>query len=175
LLRHLFHMFRALLCVVAATTACVTPRVVPLRPTAPTDAASSPGPLHVIPYIDDAQDPLPLQGDDVVFAGVASTLAETIRLATASWAERHRAARPGGWELRVDLIQSRAEESRGRITVELAARVTLNATIGQVYLAQTHGYCKRSDVLARDPTASVYGCMDAMAHDLAGWIEGVQP
>jgi hypothetical protein len=168
-------MLRVMLCAAAATTACVTPRVVPLRPAAAAETGSPPGPLHVIPYIDDAADPLPLQGDGVVFAGVASTLAETIRVATFGWAERHRAARPGGWELRVDLIQSRAEASRGRITVELATRVTLNATTGQVYLAQTHGYCKRSDVLASDPTATVYGCMEAMAHDLAGWLEGVQP
>jgi hypothetical protein len=159
----------------AALGGCVTPRMVALRAPATSDVLPAQRALHVIPYIDDAADPLPLQGESVVFAGVASTLADAIGVATQSWAQRHQAERPGGWELRVDLIHSRAEAAHGRITVELATRVTLSATIGQMYLAQTHGYCQRSDVLASDPTATVYGCMEGMARDLAGWLEGVRP
>jgi len=149
--------------------------MVTLHPPSAVEAERGEKLLHVIPYIGDAADPLPLQGDGVAFAGVAATLAETIRTASNGWADRHQKDRPGGWEMRVDLIQSRAEVNHGRITVELAARVTLNATIGQVYLAQTHGYCKRTDVMASDPTAAVYACMEGMAHDLAGWLEGVRP
>lgn len=166
----------ASLAAAALAVGCATPRVVALRPpVAAAEAERGQRLMHVIPYIGDAADPLPLQGDGLVFAGVATTLAEAIRAASTSWAQRHQQDRPGGWEMRVDLIQSRAEVSHGRITVELAARVTLNATLGQLYLAQTHGYCKRTDVLANDPTATVYSCMDAMAHDLAGWLEGVRP
>jgi hypothetical protein len=154
---------------------CVTPRVVTLQPQGPLASAESFHGLHVITTIDGAADPLPLNGDCLVFAGVASTLGKTIAGSARGWAERHSAQRPGGWEMRVSLIQSRADVSNGRITVELATTVTLSATLGQGYLAQTHGYCKQTDVLVSDPTRSVYTCMDVMAHDLAGWLEGVSP
>jgi hypothetical protein len=157
-------------------TSCGAQKVVVLRP--PRALGSdvlAHQPLHVIASIDEAADPLPLRGNSLVFAGVANALGDAVSTATAPWGARHSGDRPGGWELRVALIQSRAEVSGGRITVELAASVTLSALIGQVYLAQTHGYCRQTDVLGEVPTATVYACMDGMAHDLAGWLEGVPP
>ena len=77
--------------------------------------------------------------------------------------------------MRVELIRSHAEVSNNRVAVELATRVTLSSTLGKAFLGQTHGYCKQSEVIAPGPTAAVYACMDGMAHDLAGWLEGIQP
>ena len=160
----------------ALSASCFGQRIIILRPQRAMEAAEqAQHVLHVIPSIDEASDPLPLRGNGVAFAGVSTTLGDAVAAATESWAVKHSAARAGGWELKVALIQSRAEVSGGRITVELATRVTLTATVGQVYLAQTHGYCKQTDVLTEDPTGTVYRCMEAMAHDLAGWLEGVQP
>ena len=96
-----------------------------------------------MPIVEDAADPMPLKGGGIAFAGVAAAIADTISSAATPWADRHRAPRPEGWELRVALVQSRAEISGKQITVELATRVTLSATRGQTYLAQTHGYCKQ--------------------------------
>jgi hypothetical protein len=160
----------------ALSAACIGQRIIVLRAQRAIEGAEqAPHALHVITSIDEAADPMPLRGNGVAFAGVATTLGNAIGAATVSWSASHAAQRLGGWELRVALIQSRAEVSGGRITVELAARVTLSATLGQIYLAQTHGYCKQTDVLTDDPTATVYACMESMAHDLAGWLEGVQP
>ncbi len=165
--------FAGALCLLSAA-GCST-RLVPLQPQNAVALARDTALFRVVATVDHAADPLPLQGEGVAFAGVADTLGDAIAAAAVPWAQRHQAQRPGGWEMRVDLLQSRADVNGGRITVELATRVTLTATVGRVYLAQTHGYCRQTDVLQSNPTQTVYACMDAMARDLAGWLEGVQP
>jgi hypothetical protein len=164
------HRCGIVLCVLAGCS----PRLIVLQPQT-SSAEQRQSPLHVIATVDNAADPLTLRGGNLAFGEVANTLGDVIASAATPWATKHQSQRDGGWELRVDLVQSRAEVSQGLVTIELAARVTLSATVGQVYLAQTHGYCRQTDKFEGDATRPVYVCMEAMAHDITGWLEGVTP
>ena len=94
-------------------------RLVALRPDYVPPLGPSPHGLRVVPIVEDGADPVRLKGSDIAFAGATAALADIITIAAAPWAERHRAERPEGWELPVALLQSKAEISDGRITVEL--------------------------------------------------------
>jgi hypothetical protein len=132
-------------------------------------------PLEVIVSLSGASDPLPVQGRRIAYGGLTAAVGQFMEAASRSWAERHRALRPGGWQMLVEIIRSDAELQAGRLTVELEARVTLRGTVGQIHLGQTHGYCKVSDALAGDGAPVVYQCLERMSRDLAGWLEGQNP
>jgi hypothetical protein len=140
-----------------------------------TEPSGVDSPLHVLASVDKAADPLPIEGENAVFDYVADTLGESISRASMPWARRHQARRPSGWEMRVEVTDSRARMVDGQLTVELATRVTLTALGGQVYLGQTHGHCQQADGRGKVPEQVVYDCMESMARDLAGWLEGVSP
>jgi hypothetical protein len=132
-------------------------------------------PLEVIPSLAGASDPLPVEGRRIAYRGLTAAVGQFMAAASRPWAERHRATRPGGWQMLVELIRSNADERAGRLTIELEARVTLRRTVGQIHLGQTHGYCKVSDALAGDGSPVVYQCLQRMSRDLAGWLEGQNP
>ncbi len=154
---------------------CATPEIVPLRrqQELPTDRLRL---FRVVTTVEDAADPLLVQGSHVAFANVSTTLSDAIEAAANPWAQRHAGQRPGGWELKVDVIRASANASRGHVSVELGTRITLSGHYGGEYLAQTHGFCQEtSKPGSDDPAAPINACMEALAHDLAGWLEGVSP
>jgi hypothetical protein len=132
-------------------------------------------PFEVILSVAGGADPLPVRGDLIVYGGVADATRRFVAAAVAPWAARHQQARPGGWQLQVELVRSDAEAGGGLITVEIETRVTLRGTIGQVHLGQTRGYCKVSLAPTGDGSGVVYSCLERMSRDLAGWLEGQSP
>jgi hypothetical protein len=154
---------------------CATPEIIPLRPR--TELAGNRQRIfRVVTTVEDGADPLSLQGSHIAFANVGTTLSDALESAATPWAGRHAARRPGGWELHVDVIRANAESSHGHVAVELGTRVTLSGHYAGEYLAQTHGFCKEtSKPGSDDPSVPVNACMEAMAHDLAGWLEGISP
>ena len=157
------------------TLAC-TPEVIQLRPELGAPRPIDPlEPLEVIVSVAAGSDPLPVQGHPIVYSGLTGAVGQFMEAASRPWAERHRALRPGGWQMSFEIIRSDAELEAGRLTVELEARVTLRGTVGQIHLGQTHGYCKVSDAFAGDGSPVVTHCLERMARDLAGWLEGQNP
>ena len=165
----------AALGLLSLTLGC-TPQIIQLRP-----EWGAPGPigalepLEVIVSVAGGSDPLPVQGRRIVYGRLPGAVGQFMEAASRPWAERHRALRPGGWQMLVEIIRSDAELQAGRLTVELEARVTLRGTVGQIHLGQTYGYCKVSDALTGDGSPVVYQCLERMARDLAGWLEGQNP
>jgi len=165
----------AALGLLSLTLGC-TPQIIQLRPEwgAPRPIGAL-EPLELIVSVAGGSDPLPVQGRRIVYGRLTGAVGQFMEAASRPWAERHRALRPGGWQMLVEIIRSDAELQAGRLTVELEARVTLRGTVGQIHLGQTHGYCKVSDALAGDGSPVVYQCLERMARDLAGWLEGQNP
>lgn len=121
-------------------------------------------------------DPMPVRGSRVVYGGLSGATGLAIAAAVAPWGERHRSDRSGGWQMLVELIRSEVETQSGLMTVEIETRVTVRGSLGQIHLGQTRGYCKVSDVVAEaDGARLVFRCLDRMARDLAGWLEGLNP
>ena len=119
---------------------------------------------------------MPLRGGRVDYGGLSNATGRAIAAATAPWAERHRSERVGGWQMLVEIIRSEAEAHAGLMTVEMEARVTMRGSLGQIHLGQTRGYCKVSDLVGdTDGSGMVFRCLDRMARDLAGWLEGINP
>ncbi len=120
-------------------------------------------------------DPLPVAGSRLSYEGLAPLTGYLIAEATQPWAERHRAARPGGWQLLVELTRSDAELRSRRLTIEVDIRVTLRATAGQTDLAQTQGHCKVTDAFLGDGAPVVTACLERLSRDVAGWLQGRAP
>jgi hypothetical protein len=140
-----------------------------LRPTGPLE------PLEMIVSVAGGSDPLPVQGRRIAYGGLTGAVGRFMQSDSLPWAERHRTLRPGGWQMLVEITRSDAEVQAGRLTVELEARVTLRGTEGQIHLGQTHGYCKVAGALVGDGAPVVYQCLERMARDLTGWLEGQNP
>jgi hypothetical protein len=159
---------------VAATAAGCAPSLVQLD-------ADAGGPVPPTPLVDviatnaGAADPLPITDTVIRFGGLAIAAGRFAASAAAPWAERHAAARPGGWQLLVELVRSNAELADGHLTVEIETRITLRATLGQAHLGQTRGYCKVSEPVARDGAQVVYQCLTRLGRDLTGWLDGISP
>ena len=133
-------------------------------------------PLEIVVSQAGGSDPMPVLGSRVAYGGLSAVTGQAIAAAAAPWVERHRSERDGGWQMLVELIRSEAKAQSGRMTVEIETRVTMRGLLGQIYLGQTRGYCKVSDVLAEAAGAPVvFRCLDRMARDLAGWLEGLNP
>ena len=132
------------------------------------------GALEVVAAGVGVEEPLPVSGSRLVFAQVCAAASDAIATACGAWARRHRLERPGGWQLQVELVRAQATRLPEQVEVELEARVTLRARAGRAHLGQTRGYCKvqgPAEALSKVMTQ----CLERMAADLAGWLEGVQP
>jgi hypothetical protein len=152
------------------------PALVQLRPERePVRSAGFVEPLEVIASLAGGADPLPVRGSRIAYGGLTGATGQFVGAAARSWAERHRAARPGGWQLLVEIIRSDAETGAGGLTVELETRVTLRGTRGQIHLGQGRGYCKVTGAMTGDGSPVVYQCLERMSRDLAGWLEGLNP
>jgi hypothetical protein len=132
--------------------------------------------IEVIARSMGAPTPLPLKGSDVAFVAVEQAIALAVAPALRPWAEAHPTARPGGWQLLVDLHRARAERQHGNLSVSLSVWATLRARDGNRYIAQTQAYCKQARFAEpRDAAPIFYACMGELGRELAGWLGGVQP
>jgi hypothetical protein len=126
--------------------------------------------LHVTCALEGPTEPLPVGGTNVDLIGVRRTIEDVVSADLQPWAQRAR--RRGGWELSLELFNAQASESHNVVTAELSVRATLSSTIGEVNASQTRRDCKETGA---QPDAAFYACIKSLAHDLSGWIEGVQP
>jgi hypothetical protein len=144
---------------------------VPVTPT-PTEAV----PLEVVTRATAVRDPLPLGGEHVAFSGLEETLGHAISTAAIPWAQGHRAERPEGWQLTVELTRAEAARRAGRVRVVLGVRATLRARTDRRYLAQTQAHCREAQVAEPGEAAPIfYRCMMSVGRELVGWLGGVQP
>src|SRR6185437_13308913 len=65
-------------------------------------------PLEVVTRSTGIRDPLPVDGASVSFGEVEVALGHAISSAAVPWAQAHRAERPEGWQLTVELTQADA-------------------------------------------------------------------
>src|SRR6202034_3018637 len=79
-------------------------------------------PLEVVTRGTGVPDPLRVRGSFVAYGDVEAALGLAISSAGVPWAEAHRAKRPDGWQLFVELTRAEAEENRGRLIVTLDVR-----------------------------------------------------
>jgi hypothetical protein len=117
-------------------------------------------PLEVVTRSTVVRDPLPVDGASVSFRDVEVSLGHAISSAAVPWAHAHRAQRPEGWQLTVELTRADATYKNGRLIVAMTARATLRTRAGREFLAQSPVF---------------FTCMEQMGRDLAGWLGQVQP
>lgn len=159
-----------------ALTACVT-HVLPLLPEPAPVTVRADLPLDVVTKLAGARDPLPVKGASWQFSELEHAVGRAVMTGAAPWAEAHRAERPGGWQIQVDLIKSDAAVVDGQARTSLGVRATLRAVVGQVYLAQTQSFCMtaglvRSEAEARDV---LWRCIGNVGRNISGWLDGVSP
>jgi hypothetical protein len=172
------HARAALVTMALATTSCVN-RVELLSsagaPVTATPAADVP--LEVVTHGAGVPDPLPVRRSLVAFTDVEAALGLAVTSAAVPWAEAHRALRPGGWQLLVELTRAEAEETRaGRLVVTLDVRATLRSRATRFYIAQTQAHCRQAGLVdAAKGGQVVYACMSGIGRDLTSWLGAVQP
>ena len=130
--------------------------------------------LEVITSLAGGSDPLPVRGSRLAYGGLPDVTRQVLEAATAPWVQQHRGLRRGGWQLLIEITRADAEMQAGNMTVEIETRATFRGTIGQVHLAQTHGYCRVARPLAGDGSPVVYECLTGCLA-MAGWLEGQLP
>jgi hypothetical protein len=166
------------LAMAASLVACGTQRVA-LLSTAGIPVTATPAggvPLEVVTRGAAVPDPMPVRGSSVSYGDVEAALGLAVSSAGVPWAEAHRAKRPEGWQLVVDLTRAEAEERHGRLIVTLDVRATLRARAGNVYIAQTQAHCRQAGVVeAADGGQVVYACMSRVGRDLTAWLAAVEP
>jgi hypothetical protein len=141
-----------------------------------TSTPSSAIPLEVVTRGTAVHDPLPVNGADVEYADVETSMGHAISSAAVPWADAHRAQRPEGWQLAVEITRADAEYRGGRLMVTMGVRATLRTRVGREYLAQTQADCRQGGLVPPEKGATVvYGCMTRIGRDLAGWLSGVAP
>ena len=99
-------------------------------------------PLEIVTRSTGIPDPLPVEGSPVNFGDVETTLGHAISTAAVPWADAHRAQRPEGWQLFVELTRAEATYHGGRLVVTLGLRATLRTRSTRTYLAQTQANCR---------------------------------
>ena len=158
---------------------CASPVTVPLLGVAGMPVTLTPRPevpLEVVTRSTGIRDPLPVEGAGVAYGDVETALGHSIATAAVPWADAHRAQRPEGWQIFVELIDAEASHHEGRLVVTLGVRATLRTRVGRRYLAQTQAQCRQSSVVpASDGANVVYSCMSQLSRDLAGWLGAVEP
>jgi hypothetical protein len=163
--------FLALACLAGGCASSLVPLLdnggVPVTLTPPRDV-----PLEVITHKNSSvADPLPVRGARIAFGDVEVSLGHAIASATVPWAEAHRAQRPDGWQLQVDLVQADASTRGDAITVVLGVRATLRTRVGNRYIAQTQAHCKRTaSVDPKGAAPVVFDCMARVGRELGGWL-----
>lgn len=152
---------------------------VPLLAAAGVPVTVTPGkeiPLEVVTRSTGVRDPLPVEGSGVAYGDIETTLGHAVSSAGVPWAEAHRAQRPEGWQLFVELINADATHHDGRLVVTLGVRATLRTRTGRTYLAQTQANCRQGGVVPVERGAPVvFSCMERIGRDLAGWLGQVEP
>lgn len=133
-------------------------------------------PLEVVTRSTGVRDPLPVEGTGTTYGDVEAALGHAISSAAVPWADAHRAQRPEGWQLMVELTAADATHARGRLIVTLGVRATLRTRTGRTYLAQTQASCRQAGVVPVEMGAPVvFACMERIGRDLAGWLGQVEP
>jgi hypothetical protein len=133
-------------------------------------------PLEVVTRSTAVRDPLPVQGSDVAYAEIEGALGHAVSSATVPWADAHRAQRPDGWKLLLEIVEARARFEDGRLLVTLNTRATLHTRLGDEYVAQTQATCREAGLTTPETGGPViYACMRHLGRDLASWLSGVQP
>jgi hypothetical protein len=133
-------------------------------------------PLEVVTRGTGVPDPILVKGSSVVYGDTEAALGLAVSSACVPWAEQHRAQRPDGWQLFVELIQADAEAKDDRLIVSLGVRATLRTRAGNRYLAQTQASCRQAGLVSPESGGPVvYACMSRVGRDLAGWLAGVEP
>jgi hypothetical protein len=128
-------------------------------------------PLEVVTRSTAVDDPLPVRGSDVTYADLETALGASISSAAAPWAGAHKAHRPSGWQLSVELTQAEAVASDQRLMVTLTVRATLRTREDGTFLGQTQATCRESGLFPADRGAPVViACMSRVGRDLAGWL-----
>jgi len=108
----------------ASVAGCGTQRVA-LLSTAGIPVTATPAggvPLEVVTRGTAVPDPLRVRGSSVAYGDVEAALGLAISSAGVPWAEAHRAKRPEGWQLFVELTRAEADETHGRLIVTLDVR-----------------------------------------------------
>jgi hypothetical protein len=133
-------------------------------------------PLEVVTRSTAIRDPLPVDGSTVMFADIEGALGHAVSSAAVPWAEAHRAQRPEGWQLVVEVIQAESTFREGRLSITLNTRATLRTRVGSEYIAQTNTRCREAGLTTPETGGPVvYACMTHLGRDLAGWLGGVEP
>jgi hypothetical protein len=160
-----------------ALAACGPAHVVPLTMLVPV-TVQPPIPLEVVTRESGISDPLHFSDGHsrVVFAGLEEPMGHAVATAAVPWAELHRADRPDGWQLLVELTQADVQRRSEQVVVTLGVRATLSTRQGNQYLAQTQAHCKQAAFVTPTNAAPVfYNCMMNVGRELAGWLGGVTP
>jgi hypothetical protein len=166
------------LAMTAALVACGTERVALLSAAGVPVTATPVGsvPLEVVTRGTAVPDPMPVRGSSVAYGDVEAALGLAISSAGVPWAEAHRAKRPEGWQLFVELTRAEADESQGRLIVTLDVRATLRARAGNAFIAQTQAHCRQAGLV--EPSEGgpvVFACMSRVGRDLTAWLAAVEP
>ena len=141
-----------------------------------TQTPSAEVPLEIVTRSTGIPDPLPVEGSSVTYGDVETTLGHAVSSAAVPWAQAHRAQRPEGWQLFVELTRAEASYHGGRLVVSLGARATLRTRSTRSFLAQTQANCRQGGVVAVEGGAPViFTCMEQMGRDLAGWLGQIEP
>lgn len=128
-------------------------------------------PLEVVTRATGVTDPLVVKGTDVSYADVETTIGTAISSAAVPWAENHRDKTPEGWQLLVEVIESAATYSEGRLVATLGVRLTLRTRTDHRYLAQSQASCRNAGLVPPEHGAEVlFGCMARMGRDVASWL-----
>ena len=169
----------SLLVIALLTASCGGPTTVALLSAAGMPVTQTPTkevPLEIVTRSTGIPDPLPIEGASISFGDVETSLGHAISSAAVPWAEAHRAQRPEGWQLFVEMINADASYHGGRLVVTLGARVTLRTRTGRTYLAQSQANCRQGAVVPLEQGAPVFfTCMEQMGRDIAGWLGQIEP
>jgi hypothetical protein len=155
------------------------PTNVPLLSAAGMPVVQTPGreiPLEIVTRSTGIRDPLPVDGSGVKFEDVETALGHAISTAAVPWADAHKAKRPEGWQLTVELTQADATYRDGRLVLMMNARATLRTRTDRTFLAQSQASCRTSGIVPPEHGAPVvFSCMDRLGRDLAGWLGQIEP
>lgn len=153
--------------------------MVPLLQAAGMPVTQTPGkdiPLEVVTRSTGVRDPLPVEGSAVTYGDVETSLGHAVSSAAVPWADARRSQQPDGWQIFVELISADASFSGGRLVVTLGVRATLRTRASRTYLAQTQAHCRQGGVIPPERGAPVvFGCMERIGRDLAGWLGQIEP
>jgi hypothetical protein len=133
-------------------------------------------PLEVVTRSTGVPDPMPVAGSSTSYAELETALGIAVSTAAAPWADDHKSARPGGWQLTVDVTRAEASYSAGRLFVTINARATLRGRQSHEYLAQSLVACEQAGLVPENEGSEViYSCMSRVGRDIAGWLGSVEP